>query len=183
MRRRGQFCVGGPSGGQKVSCHVEQTLQIIMSYPRACWLTTYACYAAPPTLKIRICNPHKMRRWGLITRVNRMPSKLVYNWSAQTNFPPTHLQPTPTGRAQIFARFRTFTNFFKNVPDYRNRSNFARGPFLTYSSIWKKNLGVRKKSVIPYFQAPNRLESLVKYRIRKILHLSFQNKLKKLTVF
>ena len=100
-----------------------------------------------------------MRRWGLITQVSRMPSKLVNNWSAQTNFPPTHLQPTPTGRAQIFARFRTFTNFFKNVPDYRNRSNFARGPNLTHSSIWeKKNLGVRKKGSFLIFRPLIRFE-------------------------
>ena len=48
---------------------------------------------------------------------------------------------------KILARFYTFTNFFKNVPDYRNRSNFARGPFSTYSSIWDENiLGSEKKS-------------------------------------
>ena len=120
-----------------------------------CLLTTYACYAAPTTLKIRISNTHKMRRWGPITRVKRMPSKLVNNWSTKTNFSPTHLQPTPTGRAKFFARFSTFAIFFKNVPDYRNRSNFARGPNSTHSSIWeKKHLGVRKKRLIPYFQAP-----------------------------
>ena len=117
-----------------------------------------------------------MRRWGLITRVNRMPSKLVYNWSAQTNFPPTHLQPTPTGRAQIFARFRTFTNFFKNVPDYRNRSNFARGPNLTHSSIWEKNIWGSEKKAHSLISGPplynlrplKRWQDLVTKMIRKI---------------
>ena len=153
MRRRGQFCVGGPLGMRKVLSHVGHNICIILSYPRACWLTTYACYAVKTTLKPKIWNPHKMRRWGQIVSVNRLPSKLINNQSTHINFPPTHFQPTPTGGENFLARFHTFTNFFKNVPDYRNCSNLARGPNLTYSSIWeKKHLGVRKKGSFLIFR-------------------------------
>ena len=45
----------------------------------------------------------------------------------------------------VNARFYTLTNFFKNFPDYRNRSNFARGLIQPIHQSEKKHLGVRKK--------------------------------------
>ena len=122
-----------------------------------------------------------MRRWGLITRVKRMPSKLVNNWSTQTNFPPTHVQPTPTGRAKFFARFSTFAIFFKNVPDYRNRSNFARGPNSTHSSIWEKNIWGSEKKAHSLFSGPYNSQRSVEIQ-QKLSIVNFCQKFdKKLT--
>ena len=86
-----------------------------------------------------------MRRWGYIKSVDRLPSKLINNQSTHINVPPTHLQPTPTGGENFLARVYTFTSFFKNVLEYRNRSKFVWGPNSTSSTIWEKYLGVRKK--------------------------------------
>ena len=45
----------------------------------------------------------------------------------------------------FLARFSIFRNFFKNVLEYQNGSKFARGPNLTYSTIWiKKTWGSEK---------------------------------------
>ena len=49
-------------------------------------------------------------------------------------------------------RFYIFTNFIKNVLEYRNRSKFVRRPTLTYSTIWVKNIWGSGKKLIPYFQ-------------------------------
>ena len=76
-----------------------------------------------------------MRRWGQMMSVNRLPSKLIDKQSTHINVPPTNLQPTPTGGENFLARFCTFTIFFKNVLEYRNRSKFVRGPNPTYSTI------------------------------------------------
>ena len=86
--------------------------------------------------------------------VNPLSSKLINNRSTHTNFPPTHFQPTPTGGENFLARFYTFKIFFKNVPDYRNRSNFARGPNSTHSSIWEKNIWGSEKKAHSLFSGP-----------------------------
>ena len=99
------------------------------------------------TLKLKISNPHKMRRLNLITSISRLPSKLINKQSIDINVPPTHLQPTPPGGENFLARFCTFTIFFKNVLEYRNRSKFVRGPNSTYSTIWEKNIWGSGKKV------------------------------------
>ena len=122
MRRRGQFCVGGPLGMRKVLSHVGHKICIILSYPRACWLTTFACYAVKTTLKPKIWNPHKMRRWGQIVSVNRLPSKLINKQSTHINFPPTHFQPTPTGGENFLAILYFKLDYFR--------------PLMTPSDLW-----------------------------------------------
>ena len=47
-------------------------------------------------------------------------------------------------------------NYFPQaaLPPHKNGSKFARGPNLTYSTIWIKKIGGQKKSGTPYLQTP-----------------------------